>query len=69
MATIQEYKEQVQAIKAGADADAASEQTKIDGLKASLKSEQTQQQADNLVSAAMAELAAQLDALLPPSIG
>ena len=65
MASVQDYITQVSAIKDAADADAATEQTTIDGLKSSLRVEQAQQTADNMVSAALAELAANLATLLP----
>ena len=65
MGSVQDYITQVSAIKDAADADAATEQTTIDGLKSSLRVEQAQQTADNMVSAALAELAANLATLLP----
>ena len=65
MATVSDYITQVSAIKDAADADVATEQTTIDGLKSSLRVEQAQQTADNMVSAALAELAANLATLLP----
>lgn len=67
MASIMDYLNQVTAIKAAADSDAAIEQTTIEGLKASLKTEQNQLQADTLVSTTMATLADELSALLPPA--